>query len=72
VWYVIEICFLTVFTIELGLNLFGFGKIFWEDWWNWIDTFIIVVSLVDFVISTAAKSAHETTHALGVAFDDRS
>jgi len=50
VWFAIEMLFLSIFCIELTLNLVGFGMLFWEDTWNWLDAGIIVTSLIDFVI----------------------
>jgi len=53
-WQAIEIVFLIVFTSELGMNLFGYGMLFWEDWWNWLDALIIAVSILDFSVSLAS------------------
>ena len=36
VWEVIELTFLTIFTVELALNVYAFRDMFWEDQLNWI------------------------------------
>ena len=43
---VFDYCFVTAFTIELVINLFGtWREDFIEDKWNFFDTFIVVMSL---------------------------
>jgi len=52
-WESIERFFLFLFTVELILNLIGFGRMYWEDAWNWMDASIIAVCLADFVVTVA-------------------
>jgi len=57
-WQAIEFMFLLIFTTELVLNLFAFGNMFWEDKWNWLDAFIIAVSLLDFFINLVTSGTN--------------
>jgi len=52
VFYVFEIFFGLVFTVELVLKVIGFNRDFIYDVWNWIDAVIVISWLVD-VLSTA-------------------
>jgi len=53
-WLAVEMFFLFAFTVELILNVTGFGKLFFTDSWNLLDFFIVVTSLLDFVMYLAA------------------
>jgi voltage-gated sodium channel len=35
-----------IFTIEIGLRLFAYGRAFWRDGWNIFDFFIVAIALV--------------------------
>jgi len=52
-WVVIEALFVAVYTVELGLNLYGFGRLYLKDGWNWLDIIIVFSSLVDLIVSVA-------------------
>jgi len=59
-WEVVEAVFLTVFTIELVLNLIGYGEMFFEDCWNWLDATIVVLCLADSVVQAASGGSSGT------------
>lgn len=59
-WVALEMIFLCIFTIELGLNLVAFGWIFFEDIWRWLDAFVVLVSLVDFAITLTSDASGST------------
>ena len=41
--------FTAIFTVELGINLFAnWARKFAGNGWNWLDLFIVVMSLIDF------------------------
>ena len=46
-FYWIEFSFLVLFTIEIMLKLFGFGRLFWTDTWNLIDFTIVAASIME-------------------------
>ena len=56
-WVMVEMIFLIVFTVELILNLLAFGWIFFEDYWHWLDTFVVLISLIDFAVTQASASS---------------
>ena len=56
----IESVFVAIFTIELCLNLFGFGWIFFQDAWNIADFMIVLTSWIE-IIAFAAGGGGSTT-----------
>ena len=52
---VLEGMFLLIFASELSLYLYGFGWIYFQDPWHWLDAVVVAVSVVDFIISIAAR-----------------
>ena len=52
-WRIVDICFLSVFVLELILKLVGFGQVFFYDNWNNYDGFIILAAVIE-----AYKSPH--------------
>jgi len=53
-WMAIEATFVTLFTVEVALKLFGFGLIFFSEPWNSLDFFIVLSSILE--ITAAALS----------------
>ncbi|SDG40192.1 voltage-gated sodium channel [Sinosporangium album] len=37
---------LAIFTVELAVRLYAYGRAFWSDPWNWFDAIIVLVALV--------------------------
>ena len=56
-WTAIDVSFVIIYTIELMLNFFGFGWLFFEDMWNWADVFIVFSSIIDTLINAVQGSA---------------
>jgi len=53
-WFVIEVIFLCIFTLELIANLVAWGFLFWDDAWNWLDFVVIIICLIDFGIAMSS------------------
>ena len=51
IWGVLEMIFLVCFTLELVMNLIGYGRLFFTDGWNLLDFFVVVFSLIDFFMT---------------------
>ena len=48
--WIVEVTFTVIFTLELFFNLFGaWWRPFVKDVWNWIDTFVVVISIAGLV-----------------------
>jgi len=56
----IESVFLFIFLTELILNLIGFGWMFFDEVWHWIDAGVVVVSVFDFCLSLASDDDKST------------
>jgi len=56
-WTVLECIFLFAFTLELTLNLVGYGRLFLTDAWNTLDFVVVIFSIVDFIISNSGGGA---------------
>jgi len=48
-WVYLETAFVSVFIVEIGLKLFGFGYLFFADPWNVLDFVIISTSVAELV-----------------------
>lgn len=57
VWLALEIIFLFAFTLELTLNLIGYGRLFLTDAWNILDFVVVLFSIVDFIMSNSGGGA---------------
>ena len=55
VWLGVETFFLGIFTLELSLNLYGFGLTFFTDNWHKMDALIVVTSIIDFIVTMAGS-----------------
>jgi len=49
-WYVLECIFILIFCGELGLRVKALGCGFFRDVWNLLDSFLVIVGLVDCLI----------------------
>jgi len=50
---VLEAIFLVAFTLELMLNLIGYGALFFQDAWNVLDFCVVILSLIDAILNAA-------------------
>jgi hypothetical protein len=49
-FFTLEIIFTVIFTLELLFNLFGsWFWPFWEEAWNWMDSFVVVISIAGLI-----------------------
>ncbi len=59
--YIIELCILGIFSIEIILHLIAFCKVYFEDYWNIFDFIIIILSiafvLLDMLTTNSILSA---------------
>jgi hypothetical protein len=46
-WFIAELVFLSLFSVELFLRLFGLKWLFWRDGWNIFDFCLVTVAIVD-------------------------
>lgn len=62
-FWILEVIFTALFTLELTLRLYVEGIRFWynEGWkWNWFDAFIVVFSIMETVGSSSAVEGDNT------------
>jgi hypothetical protein len=46
VFYIIELSILGIFCMEIGVNIIGFGRLYFRDTWNIFDIIIIILSVI--------------------------
>lgn len=51
-WYVVECCFTVIFSLELGLRLYGLRLYFFKDGWNLFDLLLVSTAVADTFILT--------------------
>ena len=54
----IELGFIILFVIEMATKWFGFGEVFWKDWWNIGDFVIVVLAVIELVSSLLFGQSH--------------
>lgn len=55
VFFIIESVFLFIFILELTLNLIGYGWLYFDEFWHHIDTGVVVVSVLDYLITLVSE-----------------
>jgi Ca2+-binding EF-hand superfamily protein len=56
-WPVLEVFFGVVFSVELILKFVGLRKDFFYDYWNYLDSFIVLAWLADTIVSHSAGTS---------------
>lgn len=46
----LDYAFVFIFTLEIVLKLIAFGKMFWQNGWNQLDTVIVIGTFVGIIL----------------------
>lgn len=58
-WEAIELCFLVVFTVEIGLRAWAMRRDFFLDRWCWFDSVLVLFATADRIVSATGAAGQE-------------